>query len=52
MGRKEKVASAYVPIRCKMGSGETLLCSTGNSVWGSVMTWRDGIGEGREGIYG
>ena len=32
--------------------GETLLCSTGNSVWGSVMTWRERMGEGREGIYG
>lgn len=23
--------------------GETLLCSTGKSVWGAVLTWREGI---------
>ena len=29
-------------------AGKKLLCSTGSPVWCSVMTWRDGMGEGRE----
>ena len=29
-------------------AGEKLVCSTRNPVWCSVMTWRDGMGEGRE----
>ena len=37
-------------------AGEKMLCSKGNPVWHSLMTWRDwigGMGErlGREGIY-
>ena len=31
-----------------MIAGEKLLCSTGNPVWHSVMTWREGM-RGREG---
>ena len=29
-------------------AGEKLLCSTGSPVCCSVMTWRDGMGDGRE----
>ena len=31
-------------------AGEKLLRSTGSPVWCSVMIWRDGMGEGREGM--
>ena len=33
-------------------AGEKLLYSTGRPVWCSVMTWRDGMGEGREILEG
>ena len=29
-----------------------LPCSIGNPVWGSVMTWKDGMGEGVEASEG
>ena len=34
-----------------MIAGEKLLGSTGSLVRCSVMTWRDEMGEGREGMY-
>ena len=33
-------------------AGEKVQYSTGSPVWCSVMIWRDGMGEGREGGYG
>ena len=37
----------YRLVRCKMVVGKKFLCSTGNTVWYSLMTWRDGMEEER-----
>ena len=46
----------YTLSGVKWIAGEKMLCSKGNPVWHSLMTWRDwigGMGErlGREGMY-
>ena len=49
-----QVASIYIYIvyriircNCKIVVGKKFLCSTGNPVWCSLMTWRDGMEEER-----
>jgi len=44
----ESSISIYTLSGARWIAGEELLGSTGSPVWHCVMTWRDGMGEGRE----
>ena len=39
----ESRINIYTQLGVRWIAGEKLLCSTGNPVWSSVMTWKDGM---------
>ena len=39
----ESSINIYTQLGIRWIAGEKLLCSTGNPVWSSVMTWKDGM---------
>ena len=49
VGEGESGISTYILAGIRWRAGEKLLCGTGNPVWCSVMTWRDGMGGEEEG---
>ena len=51
-GTNGEIASKYILAGVRRTADEKILCSTGGSVWYSVMTWRDRVGEEREATDG